>query len=752
MTASVRILSTSSVDSAPAILIISPDGSKILVNCGEGTQRTFLEHGQKVSSIRAVCLSHLHHTAIGGLPGVLLTFADIDANATSPLKGIDLIGPTGTQQFVKSLGHFMQRKDLHVRVQEGNVSNFTTPPLASSRAKDSQSLSFSIQSFAFPSSTSGKGLSGIKRPRSPSPWPQPLSDDPANGAPAASQGSQVLSFLFTTPPILGKFLPQKAAALGVPKGPLYGKLKNGQSISFTLDNGEEVTVASHQVVSPSSPGVAVLVVYYPTLEIAEALVASKELKASLTSDAVVLDMTCHLTSDDDLMRRVIGHINDHVRSSQKEQVQHVLLRVDQPDVDGTPYRAAAMCAIARSYACPSIFRIPSHDDATRSGFSVSGQSITIGHSMMDYRVLPRCKKGFTQMSLPPIDVQGAHHFAETSGALALAKQVMEQLQFVSADESLEGELVFTGTASSLPCKYRNVTGMALKAANGSWFLLDVGESTIGNLLRTHKDLGGPDSPLAKVKGVWISHPHADHHLGLIRLLQERKSSDPLILIAPPPLFRFLGDYQLVERGIQDCYTGYSCWDLKEENADVNNVLRQSFGFTGLRSVPVDHCAHAFAVILDGTPFGRLVYSGDCRPSCNLVEAALGADLLIHEATFEDGMEADALLKRHSTVGEALDVARRMKAKTTVLTHFSQRYPKVPPVPRCQEGPMPIIFVFDYMCLQPGTLELASLLTPAIRLLSPVHDEAEATQDKAKAIAMAEERLSIPGLFAKPGIL
>ena len=34
-------------------------------------------------------------------------------------------------------------------------------------------------------------------------------------------------------------------------------------------------------------------------------------------------------------------------------------------------------------------------------------------------------------------------------------------------------------------------------------------------------------------------------------------------------------------------------------------------------------------------------------------------LLVHEATFEDRMEAEALVKRHSTVGEALGVGRGM---------------------------------------------------------------------------------------------
>lgn len=57
----------------------------------------------------------------------------------------------------------------------------------------------------------------------------------------------------------------------------------------------------------------------------------------------------------------------------------------------------------------------------------------------------------------------------------------------------------------------------------------------------------------------------------------------------------------------------------------------------------------------------------------------GCSLLIHEATFEDTVDgrANALLKRHSTAGEASDVATAMGAQHTLLTHFSARYPKLP---------------------------------------------------------------------------
>jgi len=51
--------------------------------------------------------------------------------------------------------------------------------------------------------------------------------------------------------------------------------------------------------------------------------------------------------------------------------------------------------------------------------------------------------------------------------------------------------------------------------------------------------------------------------------------------------------------------------------------------------------------------------------------------LIHEATLEDELVEEAKSKLHSTTSQAIEVGQRMGAKFTLLTHFSQRYAKLP---------------------------------------------------------------------------
>jgi ribonuclease Z len=70
---------------------------------------------------------------------------------------------------------------------------------------------------------------------------------------------------------------------------------------------------------------------------------------------------------------------------------------------------------------------------------------------------------------------------------------------------------------------------------------------------------------------------------------------------------------------------------------------------------------------------RVVLLGDTVDSRPIAPAALGADLVSHEATFAAGMESKACVAQHSTAWMAGQFAWAIQAKALVLTHFSARY-------------------------------------------------------------------------------
>ena len=73
------------------------------------------------------------------------------------------------------------------------------------------------------------------------------------------------------------------------------------------------------------------------------------------------------------------------------------------------------------------------------------------------------------------------------------------------------------------------------------------------------------------------------------------------------------------------------------------------------------------------PGRKIVYTGDTRPSKNLVRFAENADLLIHDATLDDELWERAREDGHSTPSQAAETAKKARAKRLVLTHISARY-------------------------------------------------------------------------------
>lgn len=133
---------------------------------------------------------------------------------------------------------------------------------------------------------------------------------------------------------------------------------------------------------------------------------------------------------------------------------------------------------------------------------------------------------------------------------------------------------------------------------------------------------------------------------------------------------------------------------------------------------------------------KLVISGDTQPCQALIDAGVGATLLVHESTLEDDMVAEARDKRHSTTRQAIEVGLKMGASRILLTHFSQRYPKIPNY--SAHFSARTCLAFDLMVVRFTQLAWLPALTPAFSWIFS-EEELEKYEGGASANKKAEER-------------
>lgn len=196
--------------------------------------------------------------------------------------------------------------------------------------------------------------------------------------------------------------------------------------------------------------------------------------------------------------------------------------------------------------------------------------------------------------------------------------------------------------------------------------------------------------------------HADHHIGTITFLLKQKK-EPILVIGPPDFGIWLESYNRIEKLY---YQFFECSDFNypEKHFTLKNIPF----FFEMQTVPVIHCPDSFAFILKFFEW-KLVYSGDTRPCDALKEAGKNSTLLIHEATLEDEMKAEAIEKNHSTTEEAIQIGIEMNAQHIILTHFSQRYPKIPVFNSIYQNHITI--AFDLMTLKLSNLNITPQLLP-----------------------------------------
>ncbi len=185
----ITFLGTSSGRPTPrrgcAAISLQYGADMILFDCGEGTQLQVLKAGVRTSKLQAICITHFHGDHINGLPGLLGTMG-----LSGHRSPVTISSPPGLPSYFQTL-----RKLSILR------PSFPVRTVSNADGVVFQRGNYRVTAFPLVH-------------RVPT-W----------------------GFRFDEDDLPGRFDLARARALGIPAGPLYGRLQRGETI--TLEDGRQ---------------------------------------------------------------------------------------------------------------------------------------------------------------------------------------------------------------------------------------------------------------------------------------------------------------------------------------------------------------------------------------------------------------------------------------------------------------------------------------------------------------------------------
>lgn len=211
------------------------------------------------------------------------------------------------------------------------------------------------------------------------------------------------------------------------------------------------------------------------------------------------------------------------------------------------------------------------------------------------------------------------------------------------------ELTVLGASGSYPSASAGASSGYLVRVGSTALWIDCGSGTFANLQR--------HLPVDDLTAVVVTHRHADHCAdiyALQTLLQwyRGESTGPPVL-APVEV---LGALEGLSSGIGTFFA----WD------EISDGDERTIGEATLRFSRTDHPPPTVAVEVS-TDDKRLIYTSDTGPQWSVSAFGPGADVVVSEATYQEGSVGEPV---HLTAAQAGEAARVAAAKRLVITHLA----------------------------------------------------------------------------------
>lgn len=272
------------------------------------------------------------------------------------------------------------------------------------------------------------------------------------------------------------------------------------------------------------------------------------------------------------------------------------------------------------------------------------------------------------------------------------------------------QITILGCGSAMPTTYRNPTSQLIEV-NEKLFMIDCGE---GTQLQMRKQ----KAKMTKLHSIFISHLHGDHVFGLPGLLSTLSLMDrggELNIYAHKelelflePFIKYFGNqlsYKINhihinphthETIFENNSIKISSFPLKHRIHTNGFIIEEKEAPLHMKGDMIEFYKIPFSKIKDiklGAYFitedGRIIknellttppspprkyaYCSDTAYSPAIIPFIKNADVLYHEATFEEADLARAKKTYHSTARQAAEIAKQAEVKKLVIGHYSSRY-------------------------------------------------------------------------------
>jgi len=263
--------------------------------------------------------------------------------------------------------------------------------------------------------------------------------------------------------------------------------------------------------------------------------------------------------------------------------------------------------------------------------------------------------------------------------LTIALLLIRSFSLLNAQNSTT-QLVLLGTGTPFADPNKSGPSLAIIVNNTS-YIVDCGPGIVRRASQA-KNLGFPSLEAAQLKTLFITHLHSDHTIGLADIILTPAVLDrnaPISIYGPVGIKKMTENTMAaykedIDMRINGLEKGDAiAYKVNAREIEEGEIYKDSNVTVTAFNVQHGQWKNAFGFLFK-TKDKKIVISGDCTYSENLIKYAKDCDILVHEVYSDAGLKKrtqrwkDYHSSFHTSTFQVANIANKVKPKLLVLNH------------------------------------------------------------------------------------